>query len=53
MHEREMPIAAAAATATDKKHSLGHSLLIPSFAYAECSDRPRPLPSQAFASAIA
>jgi hypothetical protein len=32
VRECEMPIAAAAAIATDEKHSPGHALLVPSFA---------------------
>jgi hypothetical protein len=51
VHECEMPIAAAAAIATGEKHLRGHALLVPAVAWAEhgCSDRPRPVPSQAFA----
>jgi hypothetical protein len=49
-----MPIAAAAAIATGEKHSRGHAVLVPLFAKQSTGALTgRPLPSQAFAFAIA
>jgi hypothetical protein len=54
VRECELPIAAAAAIATGEKHSRGHAVLVPLFAKQSTGALTgRPLPSQAFAFAIA